>query len=349
VKGPRALRAEAAELARVSRLGARAHGAGPLAVARLARRVRRRQGYEYAEALRAGLLDPRMDERERAGHTSRHRTLEVQRRANPEALGPLTGDKGVFYRYCAARGIRIPELYAIVGRGVGWRRGDLPLCDADDLAALLGELPDELVVKPTEGYHGRGVRLLRRDRVDPRDLYAELTSDPEFDAFVVQERLRDHPALAALVTGDTLQTVRIVTLVEPSGEVAVLSADLRVAVAGGPTDNFRSGRTGNGLAEVRPEDGVLGPVMLPRPDGCGFVRSPTVPGTGARVEGMRMPHWAATLEAVREAAPHLMPARTFGWDVAVTEAGPVVVETNMFWWPRTSPRQAALLARIEGG
>jgi hypothetical protein len=349
VKGPRARAAEAAELAATVRAGLRAHGGNPVSMTLRARRVRRRQGFEYGEALRAGLLDPRMGRRDRAGHTSRHRTLEVQRRVNPEALGPLTGDKGIFYRYCAARGIPIPQLYAIVGRGLGWRRGDRPLCDAGDLAALLGEsLPDDLVVKPTEGYHGRGVRLLRRDRVDATRLYAELTSDPEFDAFVVQERLRDHPDLAALVPGETLQTVRIVTLAEPSGDVAVLTADLRVAVAGAATDNFRSGRTGNGLAEVSLEDGTLGPVMLPRPDGCGFVRSPTVPGTGARVQGVRLPHWRETLDAVREAAPHLLPARTFGWDVAVTATGPVIVEANMFWWPRTSPHQAEVLARIEG-
>jgi len=213
---------------------------------------------------------------------------------------------------------------------------------------LAGDLPAELVVKPAEGYHGRGVRVLRRERVDARRLYAELTSDPEFDAFVVQERLRDHPALAALVTGETLQTLPIVTLVEPSGEVAVLTADLRVAIVGGPADNFRSGRTGNGLAPVRLDDGTLEDLILPRSDGCGFVRSPTVPGTGARVRNMVLPHWARTLEAVRRAAAHLLPARTFGWDVAVTDAGPVIVEANMFWWPRTSPRQAAVLARIEG-
>ena len=84
------------ELARAVRRARRGHGGSPLAIAARARRVRRRQGFDYPEALRAGLLDPLADEAWVAGHVSRHRMLDVQRRANPEALGALSGDKGVF-------------------------------------------------------------------------------------------------------------------------------------------------------------------------------------------------------------------------------------------------------------
>jgi hypothetical protein len=76
------------------------------------------------------------------------------------------------------------------------------------------------------------------------------------------------------------------------------------------------------------------------------VRSPRAPGTGALVEGLRVPHWDAAAALVRRAAPHFLPARTLGWDVALTEAGPVIVETNMFWWPRTDRRQSDVLARL---
>jgi hypothetical protein len=137
-----------------------------------------------------------------------------------------------------------------------------------------------------------------------------------------------------------------VTLVEGAGEVAVLTADMRVAVTAGPTDNFRSGRSGNGVAPVDLATGLLGPLRLPRADRCGFVRSPRAPGTGALVEGLRVPHWDAAAALVRRAAPHFLPARTLGWDVALTEAGPVIVETNMFWWPRTDRRQSDVLARL---
>ena len=143
MRSPRGVAEQAGELVRVARAGARAHGGGALRVARTARRVRRRQGFEYGEALRAGLLDRAMSERDRAGHASRHGTLEAQRRLNPEALGPLTGDKGIFYRHCADVGLPVPRLFAIVGRAGGWRPGDRPLRTAADLAgALADDLPE---------------------------------------------------------------------------------------------------------------------------------------------------------------------------------------------------------------
>ena len=203
------------------------------------------------------------------------------------------------------------------------------------------------MVNPCEGSQGRDVRVLRRDDADPARLHRELVSHPEFDAFLVQERLRDHEVLRALGSGETLQTLRLVTLVERSGEVTVLTADMRVAVTDDPADNFRSGRSGNGVAPVRMDDGVLGLLRLPREDRCGLRRVARAPGSGALVEGLRVPHWEDALALVRRAAPFFLPARTLGWDIALTPAGPVIVETNMFWWPRTDPGQAAVLARLQ--
>jgi len=276
--------------------------------------------------------------------------LSLQRTVNPEALGALSGDKGVFYRYADALGIPVPDLYGILGVGLGWRRGGAALAGAADLGALLGSgLPDDLVVKPLEGLQGRGVRVLRTRAIDPEALVAELAADPRFTGWIIQERLREHPAIAALSDGEALQTLRIATFTGRSGEVTVLSADLRVALVPGPVDNFSSGRSGNGLAAVRVEDGVLGPLKLPRADGCGFEWMPAVPGGGARIEGVALPHWPATLALMRDAALAMLPARTIGWDVAITEDGPVVVEANMYYWPRSGAQQGDAAARIAAG
>jgi hypothetical protein len=338
--------AQARDMARAVRAGARAHGASPVRVALRARRLRVRGGYEYAEALRQGLLDPRLGADAEARNVSRHRMLEVQHAVNPEALGPLSGEKDAFFRYFTALGIPVPEVYGILGPGVGWRRGGGTLAGADDLAELLGSgLPDELIVKPVEGFQGNGVRLMRRDAIDPGSLLSELRADPAFTDWLIQERLANHPSVAALTSVDTLQTLRVVTLVERSGEVSVLYADFRVALTAGPTDNFRGGRNGNGLSSVRLEDGALGPLRLPRPDASGFTLSRSVPG-GATIEGVRLPDWAEALALARAAAIPMLPARTIGWDIALTPGGPVVLEANMFYWPSSAADQGAAARRI---
>jgi len=354
---PLRLVGELAELVAVSRVAARAHGGGVPWTARRARRLRSRQHYEYREALTEGLLDPAVSEAECALHGSRYETVQIQRRLNPAAIAPLAGEKALFYAYCDAAGIRTPRHYGLIDpSGPGWSAGGRSVAGAGGFARFVEEdLPDDWVIKPSAGHHGLGVRVMRRREGGLRDeagriltpaaLHAELAADPEFRLWVVQERLENHPGLARLIQATTLQTLRIVTLIGRGGDVDVLYAVLRVAVAGGATDNFRGGLSGNGLASVSLADGRLESVKLARPSGFGFVRTAALP-SGVRIEGVPLPDWEQTLALVRRAAPAFLPARTLGWDVALTPGGPVVVEANMFWWPRSGPEQAVLRERL---
>ena len=338
--------AQTREMARVIRAGARAHAANPVRVALRARRLRTRDGYTYDEALRQGLLDPALGVGAPVRDVSRHRMLQLQKAVNPEALGPLSAQKDVFFRYFSALGIPVAEVYGVVGTGPGWRRGGGMLADPADLAGLLGSgLPDEVVVKPVDGFQGHGVQVLRREAIDPAELLAELRADPLFADWLIQERLVNHPRIAELTGSQTLQTLRVTTLVERSGEVTVLYADLRLALGEGPADNFRGGRTGNGAASVGLEDGVLGLLNLMRPDGCGF-RLTAGLEDGTPVQGFALPDWPETLVLVRRAATAMLPARTIGWDVALTRSGPVIVEANMFYWPSPVANQGAAADRI---
>jgi hypothetical protein len=154
--------AQLGSLVSVSRTGAAAYGCRPLTVGRLARRVRRRQGFEYPEALRLGLLDPSMPDARRAGYISRHANLEAQAPLNGDELRSpaMVGDKAVFYRYCAAVGIPVPALHGIIDRrGSGWGAPDRIISSREDWTAFATrDLPEEFVVKPSEGYGGRGGR-----------------------------------------------------------------------------------------------------------------------------------------------------------------------------------------------
>lgn len=352
------LPAQARALAEVSRAAAAAYGTSPLTVARRARRLRTRQGYEYREALSEGLLDPALSAAELARHGSRRATLVEQRRLNSEAIAPLAGEKAVFYRHCAALGIRTPRLLGVIDTSAsGWSHTGRPVVGADGFARFVEEdLPDAWVLKPSAGFHGHGVRILeRRDGrltdasgrpTTPVALFGELAAEREFPAWVVQERLVNHPDIAGLIDAPTLQTARLVTLVGRDGVPELLYAVFRIAVAGGATDNFVAGASGNGLADVSISDGVLQSVKFARENGLGFARAPELPGSGIRVAGVQLPHWDEAVELVLRAARAFLPARSLGWDVALTPDGPVIVETNMFWWPRSGPEQGPLLERL---
>lgn len=343
---------QALELARATWTGARHCGVHPVEGLRILRRARRDGAWDYGEALGVGFLSPGCTDEGRRALVSRHRRQAAQTRHNPLALEPLTENKAICDRYLAAAGIRGAELHGTVGRHGGWcARTGAPIADGEDFAAFAARLPSEVIVKPAEGLYGLGVRRVRRvaggmidagdGPVDPRELYDALAADPDFDLFVVQERLRNHPAIEALTGSETLQTLRISTFVRRDGGVHLMGAMMKLAVGSGPADNFRSGDTGNGIADVDLRTGRLGLLQLPTGSGTGCTTTPVVPGTDRRVEGFVVPFLEEACALVRAGAPHFLPMRTLGWDIGITPDGPAVVETNNYWGTAFTPLDPA--------
>jgi hypothetical protein len=359
VRRARRAAGQLAALARVSRAASRCYGCSPLLAARTARRVRRRQAFEYEEALRVGLLDPAMPEGERALHVSRHENQEAQAPLSSGGEVPaITGDKLVFSRYCAALGIPVPRLLGVLDRrGSSWSAsGRLFLDRAGFERMVADDLPEEFVVKPSQGLEGEGVRSLsRRDgllleragaAMSAGELWDALRADPDYDVWIVQERLRNHPDVGRLAGDESLHTARIVTLVGRDGEPRPLFGFLKLSIAGRASDNFLGGRSGNAIAEIAMEDGRLGPVLTSRPGRPGFSTSADSPVTGARAAGTALPDWPAARALVLEAAPRFLPARTLGWDVALTPGGPVILETNTRWASPPLPSMRAVNDRL---
>ena len=120
---PRIYAAQALALARTVMRVSHAYRASPLRIARLARRARAEDGYEYPEALASGPLDPSAPPELLGRHASKHATLDAQRRVNPEEFSPLTEEKAIFYRFLEAAGLPSPRLLGVIVHGTGWGRG----------------------------------------------------------------------------------------------------------------------------------------------------------------------------------------------------------------------------------
>ena len=174
-------------------------------------------------------------------------------------------------------------------------------------------------------------------------LARELAGEP-WEAFVVQERLHPHALLRELSGRDVLQTVRVVTLRDESGSVHILLTLLRVAIGAEAVDSFRSGATRNALAVVS-ADGVTTATYRVARSGFGLEATPVHPGTGRPTVGVAVPDWDAVRDLVTRAAAAFAPLRTVGWDVAPTDAGPVLIEANAWWAVASTPEGASLPVR----
>lgn len=355
---PSELALRARTLLSVSDTAARGYGIGRVRAARVALRLRRRNGFDLEGALLDGLLDPAMDDRTRYAHIGRTMRRAAQDRLNPAPLEPFSEQKLVFYDYCRASGLPVPEVFGTIGPAGGWdRRAGVAVADREAFAAFMEALPGDLVVKPSFGNRGGGIRLLARGErgfedlrggpVDLRALHDEIRAGDPSEVHLVQERLRNHPAVEEISGSPVLQTLRLVTIVRPDGSVFLVTAVLKLVLGDADIDNFLGGATGNGYALVTLDDGRLGELTQRAPEGYGLTSTPVVPRTGVRIAGRPVPYFDEAVALVRRASSLMLPMRTLGWDIAVTPAGPVILEAN-HWWAPFAPLSAEGWALLTG-
>jgi hypothetical protein len=333
-----------AEAGRILRRDARLYGTSEAAIARRAAELWRGHGFTVAESHRLGLLDPAAPPEAAERHVSKRRLLRLQAALNPQELMHLTEEKTTFYRLAEAAGLPVPVTHAVLCHsGSGATAAGRPLQGrAAWVDYLEHEAPREFVIKPAWGYHGLGVRLVRREggrlalrdgeRLTAAELCDRLLAERRFRVNLVQERLRNHPDMPG--DPDVLSSLRVITLVDERGEAAILAALLRIGVGTTDVSNLRGGRTGNASAEIDPATGTV--VRLAGVDDHGkYVELPEPDGRVVPGLGWRVPFWDEAMDLARGAAAAFLPMRALAWDLGITATGAAVIEANKWWDPPT--------------
>lgn len=233
--------------------------------------------------------------------------------------GSPLNDKIRFAEYCDGRNVRCVQ--TVLGL-----KGSAPGVD----------LPDhDIFVKPSKGRGGRGAA--RWDRVAPRmfagpdgervnaaGLLSRLVEQSLDCPVIVQPRLSAHRELLEVTTG-ALPTVRIVTCLNERGEPELIGAVFRMSVGANRTvDNLHAG----GIAA----NVDLGTGRLSRATDLGSNSRlgwlSTHPNTGALIENRVLPLWEETKQLALSAHREFTDRVVIGWDIAILEDGPIVVEGN---------------------
>ena len=146
-------------------------------------------------------------------------------------------------------------------------------------------------------------------------------------AWIVQERIRQHPVLDALHPG-SLNTLRIVTTrIGDAPHIEFIT--LRMGCGGSWIDNADAG----GLAApVDLATGMISRTATRRYEHDTAQQQHAVhPDTGARITGLEIPHFFEMLDLVRGAAAKLPEFASVGWDIAILPDGPAILEANGTW------------------
>ncbi len=222
----------------------------------------------------------------------------------------ILDNKAVFAELMRLHGLPTPPLFAshYAGRW-HWTRGGE--------AALRQHLDEtgRLVIKPTLGSKGRSIEIGHsRATVD-----SYRGEDAILTGFVAQA---DY---AQTIFPRALNTIRFLMLRGEDGAPVPAAAIHRFGTARSvPVDNFSAGGL---VAKIDLSNGELSEAISIAADNS-VRKHARHPDTGNAITGVQVTHWPDVIDLV-QALGRAFPYLSYvGWDIAVTEGGPTVIEGN---------------------
>lgn len=195
---------------------------------------------------------------------------------------------------------------------------DMTNASYEDFAAFMEGL-DQIIAKPSSASCGQGLEILRRS--DFHDLRQMFTHLQVIQSGLIEEVIVQHPAISAIYP-HSVNTYRIVT-VQRDGVAHVVYGFIRIGNGGQFVDNINAGGM---AAPIDPETGVIQYAAYDKNGNC----YDTHPATGHPIVGHELPYWKEATEMCLAAAQVIPQLGYIGWDIAVSEDGPQLIEGNEF-------------------
>jgi hypothetical protein len=317
--------------------------------------------FSPSEIVELDLLDVSKSRGEIDELISKENMVRLQRTFNPVELTNQTENKLDFERLCAEAGLPSARSVATVEtrpRLSASLNGE-ELAGGDVINALVTRLPPgAYVIKPRDGALGRGVRVFSCGATEPKrvgdTLKEHLDRHGDFASWLVQPKLINHEDVTLMSPSPALQTVRLVTYVDGNRDVRILLAGWRLADEKAEFDNFSGTGKNNVFCVIDPADGSMRKCFMKsrHPFGFGLREVVRHPVTGQILTGLQPPMWQDIVTLGRKAALVFLPSKCLGWDIAMTSAGPVLIEANRYWDPHnedTDMRRVLGYLRAENG
>lgn len=191
----------------------------------------------------------------------------------------------------------------------------LPDSTPENIRALTEE-NEYVFLKACMSSRGNNIERLRCADIDPYALHAQHHTQE----YLLEAPIRQHPVMSE-PNPASVNTVRFIAA-RHGDRVQPVGAGLRCGGGGQVVDNFHHGGT------AYPLDLDTGIVTAAGIDlaGNAILRHPV---TGHIMPGFRIPHWEQVLSMISEAAVLVPHIGYVGWDIAITEDGPELVEGNI--------------------
>lgn len=255
---------------------------------------------------------------------------------NPVKYYSLARNKYLAHKMLEGLGIRKTQLFCYYQPEARYMENDECAHDMMGVLRLLKKKGvSKCVIKTTESSHGDNVWVI--DTIEYGDSDAVMT---RFDGRIV--KLSELLGLDALIfegiveqtdqfsafNKSSVNTVRFMTTLYPDGSARVIATFLKIGRAGKCVDN--AGEGGNVDVCVDIETGML-KYAIQYNGRRDILEIEKHPDSGNQLNGVRVDNWQPICEEVKRFQQAFPYCKAAGWDIAITDEGPVVIEVNDFW------------------
>ena len=310
---------------------ARASGVNPIKITLDHAKLKRGRGkLRMAEYLRYGLYDRSKfsdDDRERFISAFIHWPIFDE--TTKRDWWAVTEDKWLSGTFLEACKIPVPETVGVIDRSVRLYPGTPVIKDVESLKKFLTQNKPPLFAKSQRSMWSAGAFVI--DSADKEAIQIRggdsVSYDDFFDiyvdkgAFVLQKLIKPHGFFDGIT--DATATVRLINMVDDTG-VFNPFAVLKLPMGNSIADNFW--RTDNLVCAL---DTTIGEIQtLVGKTDMGYENYAALPNSDRKLIGEVLPHWDA-VKSLNETVALMHHDIKYGsTDIAITDAGPVVIEVN---------------------
>ena len=258
---------------------------------------------------------------------------------NPILYHNCSRNKYIMHKMFEGTGIQTSVLYCYYqpeGKLVFREGNSIVANSTEDVVDILRrQKVDSCVVKPTEGSHGESVEIIQRIEYLTDDAVLFMHGE---NMMRLSELLSDMPLVFESVVEQTKQfasfnkssvnTVRFMTTLYPDGAAKIIATFIKIGRAGKCIDNAGGG--GNVDVCVDTDSGEIKYAI--QFDGWHNIKDIDChPDSGNQLNGVIIENWQAIKEKVKKFQQAFPYCKAAGWDIAITDKGPVVIEVNDAW------------------
>lgn len=288
------------------------------------------------------LLNPTWSSDQKDQMISKEKFLRYQEKINPASHHYLTENKIIFHQYCTEHNLPVPELVAVIdpAKRSYWGSGN-PITTKEDFLVGLSQYPFDLICKPVHGAQGKDITNLHFNNENHIVSSNGHTSLSDFansvfehrdTPYILQKKLYSHKDIVDLTDNDMLQSLRMITYLDQNNQPQLIIRKIKLPRKGSIVDNFSFGISKGRQCKIN-EEGLVTKTLAFCEQKQRLVTHDYVKNANGEISRFKIPYWEQCVETVLNAQKIFAPLRTIGWDVGITDDGPVLIEGNIFWDP----------------